>query len=333
MRAWILEEPAPIEERPLELTEVPTPRPGPGEVRIRVLVCGICRTDLHIAEGDLPMGKERLVLGHEIVGVVDETGEGVSGLEPGEKVGVTWLGSTCGECRHCRAGQENYCADFQATGCDLDGGFAEYTVAHEEAVFSLEGIPQPDESLAPMLCAGVAGYCAYQLLDVEAGDRIGLYGYGPTAYYVQRVADHLGMEVCVSSRSERSQERARLHGAMWVGNAAQQPPPDLDAAIIFPPAGELVEPALSHLNLGGVLVLAPVAMSEIRIGDYSNNLWGRDIRTLYNVNRQDAREFLQLAREIAMGLGTEVFPFEECQEGMIRVSRGELTEANAAIRI
>jgi propanol-preferring alcohol dehydrogenase len=333
MRAWVLTKPAPMEEHPLELVDVPMPQPGPGEVRVRVLLCGICRTDLHIAEGDLPAGKERLVLGHEIVGVVDAVGEGVTRVRTGQKVGVTWIGRTCGVCRHCLAGRENYCLDFQATGRDVDGGFAEYTLAREEAVFSLEGIPQSDESLAPLLCAGVAGHCAFRLLNTEDGHRIGLYGYGPTAYYVLRVAAHLGLSVCVSSRSARNQKRAHQHGAAWVGNAADDPPPELDSAIVFPPAGDLVELASRRVKPGGVIVLAPVAMSLIRIEDYSANLWGRDIRTLYNVNRRDAEELLQFAREIDLGLGTEVFPFDDCQQGMIRVRRGEISEANAAVRI
>ncbi|MGD8869323.1 MAG: alcohol dehydrogenase catalytic domain-containing protein [Gemmatimonadales bacterium] len=334
MRAWVLTKPAPIEERPLQLVERPRPQPLGSEVRVRVSLCGICRTDLHIAEGELPVGKERLVLGHEIVGVVDAVGADVSRVRPGEKVGVTWLGRTCGVCKHCRAGRENYCAAFKATGRDLDGGFAEYAVAHEDAIFALEGIRDPDEQIAPMLCAGVAGYCAFRLMDVGGGDRVGLYGFGPTAYYVLKVADHLGIEVYVSSRSELNLERARRHGAVWVGNAAEDPlPVELDAAIVFPPAGQLVELALQRVKPGGVLVLAPVAMSTIEIGQYSANLWGRDIRTLYNVNRRDAEEFLRLAEEIDMSLGTEVFPFDMCQEGMMRVRRGAIREANAAVRV
>jgi propanol-preferring alcohol dehydrogenase len=334
MRAWVLTKPAPIEERPLKLVDQPTPQPQGREVRVRVSLCGICRTDLHIAEGDLPAGKDRLVLGHEIIGVVDAVGENVTRVRLGEKVGVTWLGRTCGECKHCRAGRENYCADFLATGRDLDGGFAEYVVAHEDAVFGLEGIRSPDEQIAPMLCAGVAGYCAFRLMDVAAGDRVGLYGFGPTAYYVLKVADHLGIGVYVSSRSERNLERARRHSAVWVGNAAENPlPVTLDAAIVFPPAGGLVEIALRRLKPGGVLVLAPVAMSTIEIGEYSAHLWGRDIRTLYNVNRRDAEQFVSMAREIDMNLGTEVFPFEKCQDALIRVRRGHIGQANAAIRV
>jgi propanol-preferring alcohol dehydrogenase len=334
MKAWILRRPAPIEERPLELVEVPTPRPGPNQVRVRVNACGICRTDLHIAEGDLAAGKHPLVLGHEIVGAVDRVGKGVSRVLVGEKVGVTWLGRTCGRCKHCVEGRENYCAGFQATGRDLDGGFAEYVVAHEDAVFSLDGIPLPDEKMTPLLCAGVAGYCAFRLLGVAENDSIGLYGFGPTAYYVLRVGQHLGHDVFVSSRSERNLSRARRYGATWVGNAAEEElPTELDAAIVFPPAGGLVELALKQVRPGGVVVLAPVAMSRIEIHDYSAHLWGRDVRTLYNVNRQDSEKFLELATEIDLSLGTEVFPFAALQEGMIRVRRGEIQESNAAVRI
>jgi propanol-preferring alcohol dehydrogenase len=334
MKAWVLTRQAPIEECPLELVEQPTPQPQAHEVLVRVGICGICRTDLHIAEGDLAAGKKRLILGHEVVGVVDAVGEAVNRVRPGEKVGVTWLGRTCGVCKHCRAGRENYCADFRATGRDLDGGFAEYTLAHEDAVFALEGIRGPDNEVAPMLCAGVAGYCAFRLMNVEAGDRVGLYGFGPTAYYVLRVAHHLGIEAYVSSRSALNLERAHRHGAVWAGNAAEDAlPVELDAAIVFPPAGQLVELALRRLKPGGVLVLAPVAMSTIEIGDYSAHLWGRDIRTLYNVNRRDAEEFLRLAREIDMSLGTEVFPFESCQDALIRVRRGDIRQANAAVRV
>jgi propanol-preferring alcohol dehydrogenase len=334
MKAWILRTPAPVEKRPLALTEVPTPEPGAHEVRVRVSVCGICRTDLHLAEGDLAAGKADLILGHEIVGVVDAVGKGASRVHEGERVGITWLGCTCGKCKHCTAGRENYCAGFRATGRDLDGGFAEYVVTPETAVFYLEQVPVPEEEMAPLLCAGVAGFCAYRLMNVSEGDTVGLYGFGPTAYYVLRVARHLGHDVLVSSRSERHRDRARRFGAAWTGDTARdQMPTALDAAIVFPPAGPLVETALRQTKPGGTLVLAPVAMSPIEIGDYSSHLWGRDIRTLYNVNRRDAEEFLELAREIDLSLGTEVVAFEELNEGMVRVKRGELREANAAVRV
>jgi propanol-preferring alcohol dehydrogenase len=334
MRGWVLTRQAPIEDRPLEMVDLPMPQPGAHEVRVRVAMCGICRTDLHIAEGDLAAGKEQLILGHEIVGVVDAVGDGVTRVQMGDKVGVTWLARTCGECKHCHAGRENYCAGFRATGRDVDGGFAEYALAHEDAVFVLEGIRQTDEEIAPMLCAGVAGYCAFRLTNVGAGDRVALYGFGPTAYYVLRTASYLGVEVYVSSRSERNLERARHAGAEWVGNAAEEPPPvQLDAAIVFPPTGGLVELALPHVKPGGVLVLAPVAMSTIEIRKYSSHLWGRDIRTLYNVNRRDAEEFLRHVPKIDLSLGTDVFTLERCQEALIRVRHGDIRQANAAVRV
>jgi propanol-preferring alcohol dehydrogenase len=334
MKAWVLDQQRPIGEHPLTLGEVPTPRLRGCEVRVRVSVCGICRTDLHVAEGDLPLGKPQLILGHEIVGVVDEVGEKVTMVGVGEKVGVSWLGRTCGRCRHCRAGRENYCANFQATGRDLDGGFAEYTVTHENAVYSLDGIRLPDSEIAPLLCPGVAGHCALRLANVDAGDRLGLFGFGPTAFYVLKVARHLGIEVIVSSRSEHHLARSLRHGAIWAGNATEEPlPVELDAAIVFPPAGPLVEASLRLVRVGGVVVLAPVSMSTLEVKDYSNNLWGRDIRTLYNVNRSDSEELLRLARRIDMSAGVEVFPLEACQDAMIRLRQGEIQQPNAVVRI
>jgi len=334
MKAWVLRRQAPIGENPLELVELPVPEPGPGQVLLRVLVCGICRTDLHIAEGDLPMRRPDLILGHEIVGVVEARGAGVSEPAVGELVGVTWLGSSCGTCRFCRSGRENYCPEFRATGWDLQGGFAEFTLAEATSTFPLAGIPLPEEELAPLMCPGVASHCAFRLTDAEAGQRLGLYGFGPTADYNIRVARHLGIEVFVSSRSPKNLERALERGAAWAGDAARDGMPSpLDAAIVFPPAGPLVERALSDLVVGGTLVLAPVAMSTIEIRDYSSHLWGRDIRTLYNVNRRDNAEFLGLAREIDLALGVEVVPFEELPAAMLRVRQGQLSQPNAVVRV
>ena len=334
MKAWVLRRQLPIAQYPLELIDIPRPEPGRGEVRLRVLSSGICRTDLHLAEGDLPTGKDDLILGHEVVGEVDAVGEGVSDARLGEKAGITWLAGSCGECRFCREERENYCQGFEATGRDVDGGFAEYAVARGDAVFSLEGISLPDEELAPLLCAGVAGFCAFRLLNVREGDAIGLYGFGPTAYYVLRVAERLGHPVFVSSRSESNLRRARDYGAVWAGNAAEEKIPEmLDAAIVFPPAGPLVELALQRVRIGGVVVLAPVAMSTIEIRDYSTHLWGRDLRTLYNVNRRDAKDFLGLAKEMELGLEVDVFSFPDLQEGMIQVREGRIRHSNAVVRM
>jgi len=334
MKAWLLRESGPIETEPLELVELPVPDPGPRQIRIRVIVCGVCRTDIHIAEGDLPLRRAPVVLGHEVVGVVDALGEGAGRYRLGDLVGVTWLGRTCGTCRFCRSGRENYCPDFEAIGWDLDGGFAEYTVLDENAALPLSGTSLPHVEMAPLMCPGVAGYCAFRLSGAQAGHRLGLYGFGPTAEYVLRVARHLGLEVYVGSRSPRNLERARRCGAAWAGNAAKDGMPvTLDAAVIFPPAGPLVESSLRDLRVGGVLVLAPVSMSTIKIGDYSTNLWGRDIRTLYNVNRGDALEFLELAAQVDLALGVEVFPFEALPDAMSRVRHGKLRQANAVITV
>ena len=334
MKAWVLRENRPIESKPLELVELPMPEPGSRQIRVKVIVCGVCRTDLHIVEGDLPLRRAPLVPGHEIVGVVDSVGEGAGRYRVNDLVGATWLGRTCGSCRFCRAGRENYCADFQATGWDFDGGFAEYAVLDEDAALPLAGISLPHTEMAPLMCPGVAGYCALRLTEAQPGHRLGLYGFGPTAEYVLRVARHLGLEVYVGSRSRRNLERARRHGAAWAGNTAKDGMPmTLDAAVVFHPAGSLMEASLRDLRVGGVLVLAPVSMSKIEIRDYSTNLWGRDIRTLYNVNRGDAMEFLEFARRVDLALGVDVFPFEALPDAMTRVRNGQLRQANAVIRV
>ncbi len=334
MKAWILKKQTPIEHNPLELVDLPIPRPGEHQLRVKVLVCGLCRTDLHIAEGDLPLKKTPLVLGHEVVGVVDELGEGVTGFQKGDKVGVTWFGGKCGVCKHCLAGRENYCPAFEATGWDLDGGLAEYLLVRDYAALPIGDLKLPDEEIAPLMCPGVAGYCAFRLTDAKAGENIGLYGFGPTAYYVIKAARHMGLHVYVSSRSEANLERARKHGAVWAGDSSRSSMPEmLDSAIVFPASGSLVEPALRQVNIGGVVVLAPVSMSNIEIRNYAGNFWGRDLRTLYNVNIADAREFLSLAARIDVRMGTEVYPFEECQNAMIRLKQGKIKEPNAVIRV
>jgi propanol-preferring alcohol dehydrogenase len=334
MKAWILKTQERIGTRPLELVELPTPHPRKHEIRVKVNVCGICRTDLHIAEGDLSLKKTPLILGHEIIGVVDEVGERAVRFQKGDKVGISWLGRTCGTCRHCRSGKENYCSDFKATGWDLDGGFAEYAVAHESAVLSVDDVQLPDEEIAPLMCPGVAGHCAFRLTNAVEGDNVGLYGFGPTAYYVLKIARYLGFHVHVSTRSEANIARARENGAVWAGKDGETGmPTPLDAAVVFPPAGPLVEVALKQVKVGGVVVLAPVAMSAIEIKDYSRTFWGRDLRTLYNINIKDAQEFLSLAGKTKLEIGTEIYPLDECQDAMIRLRHGETKQPNVVIRV
>ncbi|MCD6132944.1 MAG: zinc-binding alcohol dehydrogenase family protein [Deltaproteobacteria bacterium] len=334
MRAWVLKKQSKIEERPLKLVEVETPYPKDDEIRVKVLVCGVCRTDIHIAEGDLPLKKDNLILGHEIVGIVDKTGKGVKRFKVGDKVGVSWLNSTCGKCKFCLSGRENYCPNFKCTGWDVDGGYAEYTIIKEDFALNLNDIKLEAEDVAPLMCPGIAGYCAFKLTDIEKGEKLGLYGFGPTAYYVLKVANRLGIDTYVSTRSQKNIEAAKKAGAIWAADASKKDLPcKLDRSIVFPPAGNLVEPALKKLEVGGILVLAPVSMSTIEIKNYSQNLWGRDIRTLFNVKKSWGEEFLNIADEMQIKMGKEVFPFEKLQDALILVRKGEIKEPNAVIKI
>jgi propanol-preferring alcohol dehydrogenase len=334
MKAWILEKQASVEERPLKLVEVPTPHPKDDEVRLRVLVCGVCRTDIHIAEGDLPLRKSPIILGHEIVGIVDEVGKKVERFRVGDRAGVYWLHSACGQCKYCLSQRENYCPQITCTGWDVDGGYAEYVTAPAAYALLLDGIHMSPVELAPLMCPGIAGYAAFKLAGAREGDKLALYGFGPTAYYVLKVARHLGIAVYVSTRSRKNIEAARREGARWAANAAQEKMPCmLDAAILFPPAGNLVEPILSQLRRGGVLVMAPVSASPIRIENYSENLWGRDIRTLYNLNRSDAEGFFEIVDRLALEMGTSLFRFEDLPDALIRARQGKLEQPNAVIKV
>jgi propanol-preferring alcohol dehydrogenase len=336
MRAWILINQAGIESRPLKFVELPDPHAKDGEIRVRVLVCGICRTDLHIAEGDLPLKKSPVVLGHEAVGVVDEVGKNTQRFRVGDEVGVYWLHSACGQCKHCLTQRENYCLDFRATGWDEDGGFAAYLTIPERNGVLLNSIPLEHAEIAPLLCPGIAGYAAFTLTEAQKGDKLGLYGFGPTAHCVLKVAQTLGIRNYISTRSRKNIERAKKEGAAWVGNTAKETLPcKLDAAIIFPPAGNLVEPVLSHLVKGGTLVMAPVSSSQIVIENYSNNLWGRSLKTLYHVTRSEAEEFFAIVRNFGpeIRMGVRIFPFEALQDVLIQVKHGKLEQPNAVIQV
>jgi propanol-preferring alcohol dehydrogenase len=334
MKAWTLEKQASVEERPLKLVEVPTPHPQDDEVRLRVLVCGMCRTDIHIAEGDLPLRKPSIILGHEVVGVVDEVGRDVERFRVGDKAGVYWLYSTCGQCRYCLSQRENYCPEIECTGWDVDGGYAEYVTVPAAYALPLDGVRMSPVEIAPLLCPGIAGYAAFKLTGAQKGDKLGLYGFGPTAYYVLKVAQALGVEVYVSTRSRKNIESARREGARWAADAAKEEMPcKLDAAILFPPAGSLVEPILAQLKKGGILVMAPVSASPIQIKDYSENLWGRDIRTLYNLSRSDAEEFFEIVNQLELEMETSLFPFQDLQDVLILARQGRLKQPNAVIKI
>ncbi len=316
MRAMVLEKQAPAEERPLQMRELPTPEPGAGEVRVRVRACGLCRTDLHTVEGDLKLKKSPLIPGHQIVGIVDAVGRGVKGMREGDRVGVAWVYSTCGECDYCRKGLENLCERGRFTGWDVDGGYAETMVVPESFAYPLP-IGFPDLQAAPLLCAGIVGYRSFRLSDARPGDRVGLYGFGASAHIILQVARHLGCAVYVFTRTERHRQLARELGAAWVGGAEDTPPARLDAAIIFAPVGSLVPEALRVLRKGGTVALADITMTPIPQIDYDSLLYHeRIVRSVANSTRQDARDFLRLAAEIPVRTETEMFRLEEANQAL-----------------
>lgn len=331
MKAWILENQKPVEKRPLVLKEVPDPHPGAQEIRIKNIACGICRTDIHIAEGDLPLKRSPLILGHEVVGIVDEKGENADQFNIGDRAGIAWLNSTCGKCKFCLSHRENLCPHAHFTGWDADGGFAEYSIVSADFAFHLNA-GQSFAEMAPMMCPGIAGYRAFRLTGLKPGDKLGLYGFGPTAIYVLQVAKHLNIEVFVITRSGKNKNTAAELGADWVGGYQDEIPSLLDGGIVFPPAGNLVSHALSQLDSGGRLVLGPVTMTPIEIKDY-NLIWQeRSIISLAHISRRDCTEFLEMANEIKLKTAIEVFPFEELQEVLIKVKNGGVN-GNAVIQI
>jgi len=331
MKAWILENQAPIEKKPLVLKELPNPHPKVHEIRIKNVTCGVCHTDIHIAEGDLPLRKSPLILGHEVVGIVDEIGEKVSNFKIGNRVGIAWLNSTCGKCKFCLSDKENLCPNAHFTGWDANGGFAEFSIISDDFAFHL-GEKQSCTELAPLMCPGIAGYRAFRLTELHAGDKLGVYGFGPTATYVLQVAKYKNIEVYVITRSEKNRKAANELGATWVGGYDDKIPARLDGGIIFPPAGNLVPFALSQLDSGAKLVLGPVTMSPIEIKDY-NLIWQeRSIISLAHISRKDGVEFLQIANDINIKTSIEVFPFENLPEVLIQVKNGRIN-GNAVIEI
>jgi propanol-preferring alcohol dehydrogenase len=334
MQAWVLEKQAKIEERPLQLVEVPTPHARENEIRLKILVSGVCRTDIHIVEGDLPLKKSPLIPGHEVVGVVDEVGKNVKRFRVGDKAGAYWLYSSCGRCKYCLSDRENYCPQIKCTGWHANGGYAEYLTISEAYALPLNDVRLDPSEIAPLLCPGIAGYAAFKLTQAQRGDKLGLYGFGPTAYCVLKVAQAMGIETYVSTRSPRNIESARREGANWAADASKENMPcKLDAAIIFPPAGNLVEPTLSQLEKGGPLVMAPVSASPITIENYSQNLWGHSIRTLFHLTRSDAEEFFGLVNGLELKVGRSLFSFERLQDALILAKQGKLEKLNAVIKV
>ncbi|HET91595.1 MAG TPA: zinc-binding alcohol dehydrogenase family protein [Chloroflexi bacterium] len=331
MKVMLLREPCAIEERPLELAAWPRPNPGPGQVRLQVRACGICHTDLHTVEGDLELPKLPLIPGHQIVGVVEARGESADRFEVGQRVGVPWLYSACGACEFCRRGQENLCREARFTGLHADGGYAEAMVVPEAFAYP---IPESfsDVEAAPLLCAGIIGYRALRLSEIQPGQRLGLYGFGASAHVTIQVARHWGCSVYVFTRSAGHRQLARELGAEWVGGAEDTPPQRMHGSIIFAPAGELVPEALRVLERGGTLALAGVTMSPVPALDYDDLLyWERTVRSVANFTRQDARELLQVAAEIPIHTTVETFALEQANEALLAVKRSEIDGAGVLI--
>ncbi len=326
MKAMVLTAQGPVEHRPLELRNLEKGEPGPEQVRVRVFCCGVCHTDLHTVEGDLPLVRSPVVVGHQVVGEVDAVGPGVTKWRVGDRVGVAWLGWACGQCAFCRRGQENLCPQARFTGYHLDGGYAEYVLAHAEFVYPLPA-KGPVEGMAPWLCAGVIGYRALRLSGARGGDRLGLYGFGASAHLVIQVAQHLGQEVLVFTRSTHHRELARALGALWVGGPQDQPPEPLDAALVFAPAGWVVPHALAAVRPGGVVVLAGIHMTPIPELPYRLLHGERVLRSVAHATRQDAVEFLRLAAEVPVRAQVEIHPLDQANEVLLRLKRGEVQGA------
>jgi propanol-preferring alcohol dehydrogenase len=321
MKAWVLDKPAPVESRPLVLTDVPVPQPADDEVLVKVHACGICRTDLHVVEGELPTRKPRVIPGHQVVGRISRVGSRVSEFKPGDRVGIAWLNRTCGTCEFCRAGKENLCDRAMFTGWTVDGGYAEFAVAPASFTYHLpDGFD--DIQAAPLLCAGIIGYRCLRLTGLEKSDwsgvKLGLYGFGAAGHVCIQVARARGAEVYVCTRDrERHQALAHELGAAWVGDADGEPPVMLDASIIFAPAGELVPTALRSIKKGGTLVLGGIHMSPIPSIEYSLIYGERTIRSVANNTRTDGQEFLVEAARIPILTHTQVFGFSEVNEALI----------------
>lgn len=327
MRAWAVVAPGPADTRPVRLVERPVPDPGPGQVRVRVRCCGVCRTDLHLAEGDLPPRRPGVVPGHEVVGVVDALGPATTRFAVGDRVGVAWLGGTDGSCRFCRSGRENLCLHPTFTGWDVDGGYAQTCVVDEAFAYRLPDA-LPDQQVAPLLCAGIIGYRALALAAVPPGGRLGIYGFGASAHLTAQVALAQGLRVHVLTRGEGNRALATELGVDSVGGARDRPPEPLDGAILFAPAGELVPVALRALDRGGILAVAGIWVSPIPALDYDAELFQeRVLRSVTANTRTDGEQFLRLASRLGVRATVVDYPFERADDALSDLAHGCYTGA------
>ncbi|MEW5807113.1 MAG: zinc-dependent alcohol dehydrogenase family protein [Acidobacteriota bacterium] len=327
MKTMILKNQALIETSPLEYNELPEPIAEEKQILIRVRACGVCHTDLHEVEGDLPLIKKPVIIGHQVVGVVDRVGKDVTKFKRGERVGIPWVHRTCGICHFCRSSSENLCESARFTGYSVDGGYAEFMVSEEGFTYQ---IPEnfSDEEATPLLCAGIIGYRSIRLSDLQKGERLGLFGFGASAHIALQIARHHGCEVFVFTRSEEHQKLAAELGAAWAGRADEHPPAKLDRAITFAPAGQVVLAALGHLRKGGTLAINAIYLDRVPEMDYEKHLYyEKTIRSVASSTRQDAVEFLELAGEIPIKTEVKVFPLKEANRALQLLKESRITGA------
>jgi len=332
MKAMVLSQFGPVEEKPLKLQEVEQPVPGPGEILLKINYCGVCHTDLHTVEGELTGVNLPRIPGHQVVGTVEKIGEGVTLFQRHDRAGVAWLYSSCGRCRYCRSGRENLCEEARFTGYDVNGGYAEYMVVPENFAYEL---PEDfaDEKAAPLLCAGIIGYRALRLSRIKPGEKLGLFGFGASAHITIQVARFWGCSVYVFSRSQEHRNHALQLGAKWVGSPEEMPPDKLDSAIVFAPAGEIARQALRVIDRGGTVALGGIYMTTIPPLDYQKELYfEKSLKSVANATRQDGVEFLKIASEIPVDADVQIYPLEKANEALLDVKQSRI-KGTAVLKI
>jgi propanol-preferring alcohol dehydrogenase len=331
MDAWAVEQPGPIDDGPLRRVRRTVPEPADGEVLVRVVACGICRTDLHLCEGDLEPRRPGVVPGHQVVGEVVARGSGADRFGDGDRVGIAWLRGTCGSCEFCRAGSENLCPRSTYTGWDADGGFAEYAVVPQDYAYALPAERSPEE-LAPFLCAGIIGYRSLRRANVPPGGRLGIYGFGSSAHLTAQIAAAQGAELFVMTRGERNRALARELGASYVGETADRPPVGLDSAIVFAPAGEVVPYALEALKPGGTVAVAGIHLSDVPVLNYQRHLFHeRDLRSVTSNTRRDGEELFRLVARLPVRAHTTVVPFDGIDRALADVAHDRAAGSLVAV--
>jgi len=331
MQAWVVGTPGPVATGPLRRFDRPVPVPGVGQVRVHVRACGVCRTDLHLVEGDLPPKHDSVIPGHEVVGIVDRIGPECVRFSEGDRVGVPWLAHTCGRCRFCVAGRENLCTAPQFTGWDLDGGYAAYVVVDEAFAYPIP-TAFSDEEAAPLLCAGIIGYRALRKSELPPGGRLGIYGFGGSAHLTAQIAMAEGARVHVMTRAPAARELALELGAASAGGATDPPPEPLDAAILFAPVGSLVLPALEALDRGGVLAIAGIHLTDIPVLDYQRHLFQeRVLRSVTANTRRDGNEFLEAAARIRVRVATVAYELEQADQALADLAHDRVNGAAVLI--